>query len=74
MKLDCKKRITSFRQNRKQTGGGPPSSSSVSACDERIISIIGEPSLSGIIPDVDSDEPPLQENTSPQSYGKAMFY
>ncbi len=74
MKLDCKKSITSFQHNRIQTGGGPPSSSSVSACDELIISIIGEPSLSGIIPDGDIDEPPLQENTSSQSDGKAMFY
>ncbi|KAK9963490.1 hypothetical protein ABG768_006672, partial [Culter alburnus] len=67
MKLDCKKRIGSLRKNRIQTGGGPPSSSSISTCDERIISIIGETSLSGIIPDGDSDDTPLQESTSAQS-------
>ncbi len=68
MKLDCKKRITSFRQNRIHTGG-PPSS-----CDERIIRIIGEPSLLGIIPDGDSDEPPLQENNCHNQMVRLQFY
>lgn len=72
--LTAKNELVHFEKNRIQTGGGPPSSSSISTCDERIISIIGETSLSGIIPDGDSDDTPLQESTSAQSDGKATFH
>ena len=57
IKLGAKKRLSSHKKNTSATGGGG-SQSQLSAADERIAGIIGETSLSGIIPDGDSDIPP----------------
>ncbi|XP_059204107.1 uncharacterized protein LOC131983404 [Centropristis striata] len=62
IKLDAKKRISAHKKSASATGGGR-SESKLSVADERIAGIIGETSLSGIIPEGDSDMPAL-ESTS----------
>ena len=58
MKLEAKKRISTHKKNTAATGGG--GSQSQLSADEHVAGIIGETSLSGIIPDGDSDMPSLQ--------------
>ncbi len=59
MRLDAKKRIGIYIKNTTATGGGSFQSQLFTA-DERTASIIGETSLSGIIPDGDSNMPQLE--------------
>lgn len=72
IKLDAKKRITTHKLHTTATGGGQ-GSSQLSAADERIACIIGETSLSGIIPDGDSDMPLLEQSTA-NSDGKFSLF
>lgn len=59
IKLCAKKRVTAYRQETTQTGGGQ-TTTQLSPMDTRIASIIGDTALCGIIPHGDTDTLPTE--------------